>query len=195
MRQVSVTTGPPQMAKAAQRDRTPVFIIKLCCGSQGLEKVVPCLPPLSLLLRHPAQLVIGAGLAVAVLALDTDGQGLLVVLLRLPPLPLLLRHQATLVIGVGLAVAVIALDTDGQGLLVVLLRLSPLPLLLRHYAQVAQNPCFCFFSGLTVQRCLYVQQTERFLVRRLSGGVLLQLKLSFGDIVQNTKQHSPKRTA
>ena len=90
MRQVSVTTGLPQTAKAAQRDRKPVFIIKLCCDSQCLEKVVPCLLPL-LLLRHPAQLVIGTGLAVAVIELDTDSQSLLVVLLCLSPLPLFLR--------------------------------------------------------------------------------------------------------
>ena len=172
-----------------------VAVIELDIDGQGLLVVLLRLPPLPLLLRHHAQVVIGAGLAVAVIELDLDGQGLLVVLLRLPPLPLLLRHHAQVVIGAGLAVAVIELDLDGQGLLVVLLRLPPLPLLLRHRAQVVQHPCFSFFSGLTVQRRLCVQQTERFLVRRLSGCVLLQLKLSFGDIVQNTNQLSTKRTA
>jgi hypothetical protein len=114
IRQVSVTTGLPQTAKAAQCDRKPMFIIKLCCDRQILEKIVLCLPPL--------------------------------------------------------------------------------PLLLRYYAQVVQYRCFHFFSGLTVQRRLHVQQTERFLVRRLSGCVLLQPKLSIGDIAQNTNQLSPKRT-
>src|SRR2546430_1018792 len=121
MRQVSVTTGLPQTAKATHHDRKPVFIIKLCCDRQALEKVIPCLPPL----------------------------------------PLLLRHLAQAVIDVSLLVSVIELDKDGQGLLIVLPRLSPLPLLLHHHAQVVQNPCFYFFSGLTAQRRLRVQQTER----------------------------------
>jgi len=66
MRQVSVTTGLPQTAKAAHRYRQPGFIIKLCCDSQILEKVVPCLPPLPLLLGYLAQLMIGGSLAIAV---------------------------------------------------------------------------------------------------------------------------------
>ncbi len=45
-----------------------------------------------LLLRHHAQLVGGASLAVAVIELDEDGQSLLVMSLGRRPLPLLLRH-------------------------------------------------------------------------------------------------------
>lgn len=76
MGQVRVTTGLPQTAKAVERDRQSMFIIKLCGDRQSLEQVIPCLRPLPLLVRHPAQLAQGAGLAVAVVELDLDGQGL-----------------------------------------------------------------------------------------------------------------------
>ena len=83
------------------------------------------LRPAPLLLRDHAQLVIGCGLAVAVVELDIEGEGLLVKLLGLGPAPLLLRDHAQLVIGSGLAVAVVELDLEGEGLLVKLLGLAP----------------------------------------------------------------------
>ena len=47
--------------------------------------------PAPLLLRDRAQLVIGSGLAVAVVELDIEGEGLLVKLPGFCPAPLLLR--------------------------------------------------------------------------------------------------------
>ena len=58
--------------------------------------------PLPLLLGYHAQLVIGAGLLVAVIVLDIDLQGLLIVLLGLLPLPLFLGYYAQVVVGAGL---------------------------------------------------------------------------------------------
>ena len=48
------------------------------------------------------QLVVGAGLFVAVVELAVNLEGLLVVRLRLRPLPLRLGHHAQLVVGTGL---------------------------------------------------------------------------------------------
>jgi len=65
---------------------------------QGLLVVLLGLTPLSLLLGHPAQVVIGAGLFVAVIVLDLELQGVLIVLLGLLPLPLLMGHIAQLMV-------------------------------------------------------------------------------------------------
>ena len=73
----------PEPRKVSQRNDCIKVIVKLSEDLQGLLIVFFSLLPLLLLLGHAAQVVIGAGLAVAGVVLDLDLQGLLVVLLGL----------------------------------------------------------------------------------------------------------------
>ena len=57
-------------------------------------------------LRHPAQLMIGAGLAIAVVELDFDIEGLLIVRTGLLVVSKFLRHPAQLMVGACLAIAI-----------------------------------------------------------------------------------------
>ena len=68
-----------------------------------------------MLLGHHAQLVVGAGLPVAVVELDLEGQGFLVVVLRLLPAPLLLGHRAQLAVSHGAGGNGLRLDRVGEG--------------------------------------------------------------------------------
>ena len=79
--QALVAAGLPKAGQAPQHNRAVVFILKLCEQRQRLQIKVCRLCKSPLLLRDPAQLVIGYGLAVAVVELDIEGEGLLVKLL------------------------------------------------------------------------------------------------------------------
>ncbi len=73
-----------------------VAVVELDLEGEGLLVKLPGFFPSPLLLRDPAQLVIGSGLSVAVVELDVEGEGLLVKLLGFFPAPLLLRdHRPT----------------------------------------------------------------------------------------------------
>src|SRR5260370_30704226 len=97
-RQLRIVAALPQEGKLTQGPSHVLIILVIYKDFQRTQQILTSLRPLLSLLRRYAQIVVGTGLAVAVVVFDGELQGVLVVLFGLLELALLLCHPPQVVL-------------------------------------------------------------------------------------------------